>query len=79
MFFGHFFHHNHQNYHNYYQNYHCNYHYHHWYFFPVIRVKRRFDVRKKEDQVARIGGWWGGSLIWAMPESKRLFYLDAFP
>ena len=36
-------------------------------FFPVIRVKRCFDVRKKEDQVARIGG--GFSLIWAMPES----------
>ena len=73
-----FFHHNHQNYHHYYQNYHCNYHYHHWYFFPVIRVKRCFDVRKKEDQVARIGGW-GVLLIWAMPESKRLFFTDPFP
>ena len=29
-------------------------------FFSVIRAKRRFDVRKKDDQVARIGGKGGG-------------------
>ena len=78
--FGHFFHHNHQNYHHYYQNYHCNYHYHHWYFFPVIRVKRRFDVRKKRGPSCPNWGAGGGvSLIWAIPESMRLFSADVFP
>ena len=37
-------------------------------------AKCRFDVQKKRDQVARIGGWGGGVLlIRAMPESKRFF------
>ena len=71
MFFWSFFHHIHQNYHHYYHNYHGNYHYHHWYFFPVIRVKRCFDVRKKEDQVARIGGW-GGFFLANLGNARKL-------
>ena len=78
-----FFYHNLQNYHHHYHNYHCNYHYHHWYLFPVIRVKRRFCARKKEDQVAQIGGKGGGGgereLIWAMPVSKHSFFWEFFP
>ena len=50
--------------------------------FTVMRAKRRFDVRKKGDQVARIGGrggWGGVYLIWAMPERKRAFPYEVFP
>ena len=35
---------------------HCNHHYHQWNFFRSYAENVVFDVRKKEDQGARIGG-----------------------
>ena len=56
VFFCHFFHHYYQNYYYQYHNYYFNYDYHHWYFIPSYAQNIVFDVRGKDDQVARIGG-----------------------
>ena len=57
--------------HNYHHNYHCNLHYQHQ-IFLVIRAKRRFWSKKKEDQVARIG-------VRGQCPKENVFSVDVFP
>ena len=74
IFFSSFCHDYHQNGHHYHHNHHCNQHYHYRNFFGHTR-KTLFWHPKKEDQVARMGGMGGDSML----ERKRSFSMDVFP